>query len=174
MFKGMSQKDQNLWKGVMYIVALWALPMAFMKMVELEIIPYDILDIAYVGYLLLLVGLSIGFLMYTKPVNPSQFLIRRRQFVKWLLALVGFAFGGLIALLLVEPIAPVEMFERLILVWLIALAGIFFMTMIWYMLTLYNRNPAAVFFPNPIFVIQKQDTKKKSHSKKRMQKKLGR
>lgn len=178
--KDMPPKERNLWTGIVLVISIWIIPAVFNYIaVDMDDRTVELLTIFYlvtIGVLMLM------FLLYTTPHNPKMFMKRRRQFVMLLLALLGYLVVGFVMMLTfgglsVSPTGQtITLDARLFDFWFIGLIVIFGLTFVWYLITMWHRNPAAVLFPNPIFLIRRHPnrSKKANRSHKTMKKKLGR
>lgn len=166
-------KERNLWSGVILIMAMMLIPVIWGMAVPL--IPEPMIEIAYLFYLFSLIFLMIIFLMYTQPINPAAYKKRREEFFKLLAALLGYIIIGFVGIFLLATYQEGYYIvsgigSRLFDIWFLGAIILGIVVIVWYLLVMWHRNPAAIFAPSPLFLLRK-NPKKKSHQ--RMKKKLG-
>lgn len=167
-------KERNLWTGVLLIMAMMLIPVIWGM--AIPVIPEAIFELAYLLYLFSLITLMIIFLMYTKPVAPAAYKKRRAEFFKLFAVLLGYLVVGLVGIFLLSTYQEgyyivTGVGGRLFDIWILGAIILGFVVLIWYLIVMWHRNPAAIFAPSPLFLLRKNPKKKRE---KRMKKKLGR
>jgi len=177
--KDMPAKERNLWTGIVLVIAIWIVPAVF-NFISADM-DERMIELLTIFYLIVVGLLMLMFLLYTSPTNPKMYMRRRKQFILLLLIFLGYLVIGLLMVITFGDYSRfasgiVLFAPRLFDYWVIGLIIITSITFVWYLITMWHRNPAAVLFPNPIFLIKKHPnrSRKASRSHKNMKKKLGR